>query len=141
MQTGLSAQGVGYERFSDTAALTTWYSKNILGANGVSSGVGDCTSTSLIDTAKGAQYCEGSFVDNTGAVAHQVLVVAPSSVPFNDGNGSTTTACPGASSYTLLLVTSPSDNVGVTAISCSGAIATAQTFEKALKAGTLDLHD
>jgi len=142
VQTGLSAQGVGYERFSDPTALTNWYSKNILSDNGIRSGVGDCASTSLIATAKGAQYCEGSFMDNTGVMAHQVLVVAPSAVPLTDGNGgSTTTACPGASSYTLLLVTSPSDNVGVTALACNGAIATAQRFEKALTAGTLDLHD
>jgi len=142
VHTGLSAQGVGYERFSDPTALTNWYSKNILSDNGIRSGVGDCASTSLIATAKGAQYCEGSFMDNTGVMAHQVLVVAPSAVPLTDGNGgSTTTACPGASSYTLLLVTSPSDNVGVTALACNGAIATAQRFEKALTAGTLDLHD
>jgi hypothetical protein len=141
VKTGFSADEVDYQKFSSAAALTEWYQTNIIAGNKITANTGDCSTTTVITTPTNAQYCEGSFTDTAGVIARQVLILAPASVVATDNKSSTATACPNAQSYTLLIVTSPSDDVGISALACSGTAQIAKNFEQALLAGTLDLND
>jgi hypothetical protein len=141
VKSGVSADQVDYQKFSSAAALTEWYQHNIITGNQIVSDTGDCSTTTVITTAANAQFCEGSFTDTAGVIARQVLILAPASAVVTDGKSSTATACPNAASYTVLFFTSPSDDVGVSVLACSGTAQLAKSFEQALLAGTLDLND
>jgi hypothetical protein len=136
-----SAQEVIFERFASASDLATWYANDVLARNSINQNIGDCTTEQVVSTTKQAQYCEGSFEDDTGSTARQVLILAPIAVDVQIGQGSLSTICSGQSSYTILVFTSPSDDVGGGILSCSGTAATAKAFENALQNGDLDLND
>jgi hypothetical protein len=134
------ALGVSYAKFPTTADLNAWYQTTILSSNGIKPNQGTCANGSLVNTTRGAQYCEGAFTDDTGSTARQVLVEAPSTIKLTNGPNSTNANCPG-SSFTLLVFTSPSDNVGVVALGCPASPVTAKAFETSLNNGDFDLND
>lgn len=137
----VGAAGVSYALFSSAAGLTSWYSDTILKANGIASDAGNCTNGTTISTNGGAEYCESAFTDDTGASdARQLIVRAPASISLTNGPNSTAGNCPN-SDYTLLVVTSPSDNVGMVALTCSSSTTVASAFESSLVAGAFDLSD
>jgi hypothetical protein len=134
------ALGVSYAKFPTAADLNSWYQTTILSSNGIKASQGACSNGSLVNTTRGAQYCEGAFTDDTGASARQVLVEAPAAIELSNGPNSTSADCPGQS-YTLLVFTSPSDDVGVVALGCPASPVTAKAFETALNNGIFDLND
>jgi hypothetical protein len=133
-----SAQGVSYARFPDDASLQTWYQQTLLGANGIQTDQGNCTSGQTVQTTRGAAYCESSFTDSTGSSARQVLIEAPAGVTLTNGPNSSSTDCP-SSSFTVLAFTSPSNHVGVTAVTCSASSTIATGLERAVTNGSFSL--
>jgi hypothetical protein len=141
VQTSVSAEEVAYAKFSSAAGLASWYHDVILTANNIAAGTGNCATGALATTTNKAAYCEGSFTDDTGATASEVLILAPATAVISDGPTSTADACSSTSTYTLLIFTSPSDNVGAFALTCAGTPATTQLFQQHLTAGAYDLND
>jgi hypothetical protein len=114
----------------------------VITANNVTAGAGNCAAGTLVTTTNGANYCEGAFTDDTGAQAEEFLAVAPSTVALGDGGpNSTADACGAGTTYTVLIFTSPSDDVGGLVLSCSGSTTLAGTFQQHLSAGDFDLND
>ncbi len=136
----VSALGVSYAKFPTTADLNSWYQTTILADNGIKPNQGTCSNGALVNTTRGAQYCEGAFTDDTGASARQVLVEAPKNIELSNGPNSTSADCPGQS-FTLLVFTSPSDNVGAVVLGCPASPITARAFETSLNNGDFDLND
>jgi hypothetical protein len=137
----VGADEVDYIKFASAADLSTWYSADVLAANGVHSGVGDCSKVALETTTKQADYCEQSFTDDSGASAKELIVVAPIAVDLNIGGSSLASACSGASSYAFMIVTSPSDQTGIGTLACNGTKDTASSFQSALQNGDIYLND
>lgn len=139
VQSAVSAQGVSYAQFPDDASLQSWYSQTILQTNGITQDAGDCASGSTVNTTRGAVYCEGPFTDSSGGSARQVVVQAPATVNLSNGPNTSSADCPG-SAFTLLAFTSPSDHVGVIALTCSATADAGNALESAVKSGAFALR-
>jgi hypothetical protein len=139
VQSAVSAQGVSFAQFPDDASLQSWYSQTILQTNGITQNAGDCTSGTTVNTTAGAVYCEGPFTDSSGGSARQLVVQAPATVTLSNGPNTSSADCPG-SAFTLLAFTSPSDHVGVIALTCSSTADAGNGLESALKSGAFALH-
>jgi hypothetical protein len=139
VSSSVSAQGVSYAKFSTLSDLNAWYSDTILKANGVTQDAGNCVTGVTVNTSGGASYCEGQFTNSNGTSARQLVALSPASINFRNGPNSTSADCQN-SPYTLLIFTSPDDDVGVVALSCSATSATARAMESSLSAGSFDLN-
>lgn len=138
VESKVSALGVLYAKFPDTASLDAWYGQTILQANGIKADAGQCTSGTTVNTNGGAAYCEGPFTNSAGDNAREVVVEAPATINLTNGPNSSSASCP-SSAFTLLAFTSPTDRVGVLALSCSGAPSVANAFQSSLSSRTFDL--
>ena len=120
---GSSADLIGYARFGSASALDAYFSQ-LLAANQLSSGAGNCSNADLSGSAPGGSFCEGSYTDSNGNSGNELLLLGSA---FNVGgaSGSAAAACqsafPGSSGVSIIAWTSPVDDSVGFGVDCTNS--------------------